>query len=390
MKSTYFLLGLVVLLVSCQPPAADDVLPESLEEKQQLLREKQADLKQLTDEIDALEQAIVAQDPNSRTRGALVTTTPVIREDFSRFVTIQGSVTADDFYDVTSEIGGRIVRLTVDEGENVVKGQLIAEIDPEAVEKQKAELAVSLELANTVYEKQKRLWDQNIGSEIQYLEAKNAKERLERNLELLDLQLSKTKVYAPVSGVVERLVLQSGELASPGMPIVQILNTRKLKVTAEVPENYISDVDRGERVVVEVPALNMQHTLPVSLIGRTIDPANRTFKVEVNLPNDRRLKPNLLAEMKIQDFSAEDVVTIPLDRVQQEVSGERYVFVTASTEEGTIAQKKVVEIGESYNGKVIITRGLEGNEQLIMEGARGLSDGQLIEITNEKTAAQNG
>lgn len=390
MKSTYFLLGLVLLLVSCQPPAADDVLPESLEEKQQLLREKQADLKQLTDEIDALEQAIVAQDPNSRTRGALVTTTPVIREDFSRFVTIQGSVTADDFYDVTSEIGGRIVRLTVDEGENVVKGQLIAEIDPEAVEKQKAELAVSLELANTVYEKQKRLWDQNIGSEIQYLEAKNAKERLERNLELLDLQLSKTKVYAPVSGVVERLVLQSGELASPGMPIVQILNTRKLKVTAEVPENYISDVDRGERVVVEVPALNMQHTLPVSLIGRTIDPANRTFKVEVNLPNDRRLKPNLLAEMKIQDFSAEDVVTIPLDRVQQEVSGERYVFVTASTEEGTIAQKKVVEIGESYNGKVIITRGLEGNEQLIMEGARGLSDGQLIEITNEKTAAQNG
>lgn len=390
MKSIYFLFGLLLLLVSCQPPAAEGELPESLEEKQQLLREKQAELKQLTDEIDALEEAIVTQDPSSRKRGALVTTAPVARRDFSRFVTIQGSVTADDFYDVTSEISGRLLRLTVDEGDNVRKGQLIAEIDPELVEKQKAELELSLDLANTVFEKQKRLWDQNIGSEIQYLEAKNAKERLERNLELLDLQLAKTKVYAPVSGVVERLVSQTGELASPGMPIVQILNTSKLKVAADVPENYITDVDRGERVEVEIPALNIEHTLPVTLIGRTIDPANRTFKVEVNLPNDRRLKPNLLAEMKIKDFSADDVVTIPLDRVQQEVSGERYVFVIGTTDEGVVAQKKMVEIGESYQGDVIITRGLEGDEQLIMEGARGLSDGQLIEIINDKTAEQNG
>ena len=390
MKSILYLCTLAIVLASCQPAGDNSEIPESLEEKKVLLREKQAQLKVLTEEIAQLETAIVEQDPDSRKRGTLVTTTPVKRTDFAHFVVIQGSVTADDLIDVSTEISGRILRLTVDEGSAVSRGQLIAEVDPEVIEKQKAELEISLDLARTVFEKQERLWQQNIGSELQYLEAKNNKERLERGLEQLDLQLAKTRVYAPISGIVERVNLRSGELASAGMPIIQILNTRKLKVTADVPENYITAVDRGERVHVEIPALNKDYTLPIDLIGRTIDPANRTFKVEVRLPTNDQLKPNLLADMKINDYTAEDVVTIPLDRVQQEVSGQRYVFVQEDGEEGAIARKRYIQIGRSYDGEVIVTEGLEGNETLIMEGARGLSDGQMIEIDNSKTPIQNG
>ncbi len=390
MKSFVYLCLLAVVVVSCQPPTEEFAIPETLDEKNTLLREKLAELKTISDQIAQLESAIVEQDPDSRRRGALVTTVPVERTDFAHYVVIQGNVTADDLIDVSAEIPGRLLTMTVDEGDVVNRGQLIAEVDPEALEKQKAELEISMDLAQTVYEKQQRLWEQNIGSELQYLEAKNNKERLERSLELLDVQLAKTKVYAPASGVVERVILRAGELASPGVPIVQILNTARLKVTADVPETYITAINRGERVDVEVPALELAHSLPVALIGRTIDPSNRTFKVEVNLPANNKLKPNLLAEMKIQDFAVEDVVTIPLDLVQQEVSGQRYVFIRAEGEEGAVASKKYVQIGRSYEGEVIITEGLEGNELLIIEGARGLSDGQMIEIENDQTPTQNG
>jgi RND family efflux transporter MFP subunit len=356
-----------------------------LADKQALLREKQSALKKISDDIAALEEAIVQQDPNAKEKGALVTVAPVERMDFTSYVSLQGSVMAEDMIDVTAEIGGRILQMSLKEGDNIRKGQLVAVIDVEAYEKQRAELETALDLANTVYERQKRLWDQNIGSEIQFLQAKNSKERTEKSLASLDVQLSKNKIYAPGSGVVERVVLQSGELAGPGAPILQILNTSQLKVAADVPESYIRAVKLGERVTVNIPALAMEHTAPVSLVGKTVDPANRTFKVEVKLPNDPQLKPNLLAEMKISNFSAKDVVVIQQDRVQQEVSGQRFVFITEETPEGFVARKRNVKTGENHDGTVIVTEGLTGKENLIMEGARGLADGQLIEITTEKS-----
>lgn len=384
MRNIFPLLAMILLAVACQSPDADGGLPESLADKQTLLREKHSELKALNDYIADLEEAITAQDPSSKEKGALVTVAPVKRTDFSSYVSLQGSVMAEDLIDATSETGGRILQMSLKEGDNIRKGQLVAVIDLEAYEKQRAELETSLDLANTVFERQKRLWDQNIGSEIQFLQAKNNKERIEKSLASLDLQLSKNKVYAPASGVVDRVMLQSGELASPGMPILQILNTSQLKVAADVPESYIRAVSRGERVTVNIPALAMEHTAPVSLVGKTVDPANRTFKVEVKLPNDPQLKPNLLAEMKISNFSAKDVVVMPLDAVQQEVSGQRYVFVAKETPEGFVARKQSIKTGEKYDGKIIVTEGLTGTESLIMEGARGLADGEFIEIITEK------
>lgn len=384
MRNIFPILAMVFLAVACQAPEAEGELPESLADKQNLLREKQTALKQLTDEIASLEEAIVKQDPNVQEKGALVTVVPVERTDFNSYVSLQGSVMAEAMIDATAEIAGRILQMSIKEGDNISKGQLVAVLDVEAFETQRAELETALELATTVYERQKRLWDQNIGSEMQFLQAKNNKERTEKSLASLDVQLAKNKVYAPSSGVVERVILQSGELASPGMPILQILNTSQLKVAADVPESYIRSVRRGERVTVNIPALAIEHNAPVSLVGKTVDPANRTFKVEVKLPNDPLLKPNLLAEMKISDFNAKDVVVVQQDRVQQEVSGQRYVFIAEETPEGFVARKRNISTGENYDGEVIVTEGLSGTESLITQGDRGLTDGQLIEIITEK------
>lgn len=388
MKTIFQLLALAVLIVACQPEEVVG-LPESLADKQTLLREKQASMKTLKDEIATLEVAIAEQDPSAKEKGSLVTVTPVVKSDFASYVSLQGSVMAEDMVDASAEMGGRILQMPLKEGDNIRKGQLVAVLDLEALEKQRAELETSLDLANTVFERQKRLWDQNIGSEIQFLQAKNNKERIEKGLASLDLQLSKNKVYAPASGVVQRVNLQAGEMASPGMPILMVLNTSQLKVAADVPESYIRAVRRGEKVTVEIPALGLEHVAAVSLVGKTVDPANRTFKVEVKLPNNPLLKPNLLAGMKIQNYSEENVITIQQDRVQQEVSGQRYVFVSEETPKGFVARKVFVKTGKSYDGEVIITEGLQGGEALILEGSRGLADGQLIEITNEK-ASTNG
>lgn len=378
-------LFLLLFLVACQPEATDwRTLP--LDQQKEYLRNLQTERQTLEKEITELESVILSNDPTLQEVGALVTTAPVARTDFSSYVSLQGAVSGDDMYDATAEIAGRITRLTVREGDNVRSGQLIAVLDVETIQSQRAELETSLDLANTVYERQKRLWDQNIGSEIQYLQAKNNKERLEKSLASLDVTLGKDKVYAPTSGVVERVISQSGAVIAPGVPIVQILNTSRLKIAADVPENYIRNVGYGDKVEVTIPALGFNQVASVSHIGKTVDPANRTFKVEVRLPNDASLKPNLLAEMKIRDFEAKDVVAIPLDRVQQEVSGKSYVFIQDQVEGKTIARKAYVELGESYEGVAIITAGLSGGEDLIIEGSRNISDGQKIEVTNTQNS----
>lgn len=387
---TYFirLFSLLALLslTACGQQNTNQEHPEDLAGKRALLKEKQAALKTIAAQVAQLEEEIATLDPaaNGQMR-RLVTTAVVERTDFKHFVEIQGSVQADDFVDVSSETGGRILRLAVDEGDVLRRGQLIAELDLEQIQKQIAEVEKSLELAVSVYERQKRLWDQNIGSEIQYMEAKNSKERLEKSMETLRFQLSKSKVYAPASGVVERVVVQSGEVASPGMPIVQILNPDKLKVVANVPENYLRAVRPGEKVRVSFPALSQEQEARVSLIGRTIDPANRTFNVEAAISNPNKLlKPNLLAVMLIMDFEQKGVVSIPLDMVQQEVSGKDFVFVKGENEKGPVARKVYVKTGRNYDGRIVIEEGLRGGEELILEGSRGLAENEPIEIDGQK------
>ena len=377
---------ILLLLGACQSDTATevDVIPTDLAGKRAYLKEKKAEFRELTRTIDKLETEINELAPPSEKAKKLVTTTNIELKDFKRFVEVQGVVESDDIVSVTSEVGGRIIVYKIKEGQYVKKGQLLAKIDLEQIDKQEAELSKSLELATELYERQSRLWKQNIGSEVQYLQAKNNKERIEKTMETMRFQKRKANVYAPISGVVDKEFLKLGDLAAPGMPIVQIINTNKVKVVANVPESYLGKVKKGEKVTVKFPALDQTTTARVSQLGRTINPSNRTFEVEVELSNKGGvLKPNLLSLMLINDFSATNSVVIPIDLVQQEVSGKQYVYIVEDGQEGPIAKKIYIEIGENYEGEVVITNGLTGTETLITKGSRNLSDGEFIQIASK-------
>lgn len=382
----YLLPTLIILLFAA---CATETWPEDLAGKRTLLQTKKSELIQLREDISKLESEIGDLDTTVVVKQRrLVTTMPVVKKDFKRFVEIQGAVQSDDKVMASSESGGRIVSMNLKEGQYVKKGALVATLDLEAIDKQIAELETSLELANDLYARQKRLWDQNIGSEVQFLQAKNNKERLEKSLETVRFQLTKGNVYAPISGAIDMVFLNAGEMAAPGQPIVQILNTSKVKVVADVPERYLPKIKRGQTVTVKFPALELERKANVSLLGRTINPANRTFAVEVNMANGKgTLKPNLLATMMINDFSQKDAVVVPIELVQQEVSGKSYVYVKGQGADGLMAKKQYVEVGESTEGEIIIIKGLDEGTELIMEGARGLAENELIEI--QKTNGEN-
>jgi len=376
------LVAIAVLLAACGDSASPAFNPNDLGSLKKEVKEKENKIRELKAEIAELEEKIEVLDTTKRVKPRrLVTTMPVEKEAFNRFVEIQSTIEADDLVMVTSEVAGRITQMTMKEGDGVRRGQLIASLDMESVDKQIAELETALSLARDVYTRQKRLWDQNIGSEIQYLEAKNGVERLEKSLETVQFQLTKSKVYAPISGVVDRVTAKSGELAMPGVPIIQILNTNKVKVVAAVPERYLTAVKRGDQVRIEFPALDMEKVAKVTQIGRTIHPANRTFEVEVDLPNGKGIfKPNLLALMHINDYSEKEAISVPADAIQQEIGGKDYVYVVAEGEEGPFAKKIYITKGESADNRIVITEGLKGGEQLNLEGARTLAENELVQI----------
>lgn len=372
MKKIIILFFAVAFVFSCQKQEVD---------KNMLLNEKKQQLKVLSQEIAQLEKELnIASIGQGAKSSPLVTTYRVDRSDFEHFIEIQGIVKAESLTAVSSEVTGRIIRIIPKEGDVVKKGQPVAEIDLEYLENQLEELNVSLQLATTVFDRQSRLWSQSIGSELQYLEAKNNKERIEKSIQSLGIQLKKGTVYAPINGVVEKIVTKAGEFAAPGAPILQILNTNALTVEANVPENYLKSIQRGDQVEVLFPVLGEKVKGKVSLIGRQIDPSNRTFTVELQIGYQPLLKPNLLAFIYINDFTVKNAVSVPIELIQQEVGGENYIFVLDSIENRKIAKKVNVSTGKSFGGKTLIESGLEGSEILIAEGGRGLSNGQEVRV----------
>lgn len=380
MKYLLYLITLLAL-VSASSCGSENSWPEDIEGKKTLLTAKKDSLRTIEKDIAKLESEIAKLEPNKEKPRELVTLQKVEKIDFQHFIEIQGSVQSDEYVNASSEVGGRIIDLRVREGQTINKGALVAKLDLEAVQKQIAELEKSMELAVDVYERQKRLWDQNIGSEIQYLQAKNNKERLEKSLETINYQLTKAEVYAPSSGVVEMVNIKAGEMVSPGMPIITILNTYKVKVVANVPETYIKAIGRGEEVTIKFPALDTEKRARVTRIGNTINPANRTFEVEVEMANPKGLyKPNLLAIMMVNDNTYKDVPTVPIEMVQQEVSGRSFVYIKSEGADGSFAKKVYVKTGDNYDGKIVITEGLIGGEEILVDGARVVAENALIKV----------
>ena len=379
MKNLLFILSAILFIASCSEPDPEVQKAELLKEKKTELSEKKGKLKTLQDEIEALNKEIVELEPKREKPAILITTQTITTEDFNRYTQVQASVISDSEAFASSETGGRLLSVRVKEGDYVKRGQLIATVDLKAISDQKAELETSMSLAKDVYDRQKRLWDQNIGSEIQYLQAKNNYERLQKSLTTIETQIAKANVYSPISGIVDREFLKAGEMASPGAPIVQLFNPNILKISADVPESYLGKINRGDDVEINFPAINKRMDKKVSMLGRTIDPSNRTFKVEVTSGSEGgMLKPNLLAELKFNDYTKKDAIVVPLEIVQEEVNGQKYVYVATQKDGKDVAQKNYVTIGEGYEGNIIIEEGLQPGDQIIIEGARSVTSGDAV------------
>jgi len=386
MKNLLFILGSIFLIASCKPKDAEaEKVARIIEIKKDISSDKssiaalQNEIKELQGGIDDLSDELLTLEPKKEKAATLITTQTIEAKDFKRYTQVQASVLSDDEVFVSSETGGRLLSVTVKEGDYVKRGQLIATVDLKSLTDQKAELETSMSLTKDVFDRQKRLWDQNIGSEIQYLQAKNNYERLQKSLNTLQTQIGKANVYSPISGVVDMEFLKAGEMAGPGAPIVQLFNPNKLKVTADVPESYLGKIKRGDKVEINFPAIDKQLSKSISLLGRTIDPSNRTFKVEVTTTSEGGLlKPNLLAELKFNDYTKKDAIVVPLEIVQEEVSGKKYVFVVSKKNGKDVALKSYVRIGEGYEGDIIIEEGLKAGDQIIIDGARSVANGDLI------------
>jgi len=377
------LLSVVVLLaIACK----QEGIPEKLEDKKKYLSEKKAEVRDIEKQIDAVTKEILALEPPKEKAAIPVKSQIVQAAEFTRYTEVEGQVMAEDMVSVSSDIGGRIMRLNAKEGQYVNKGDLIAVTDIETIETQVAEVQTSLSLAKTVYERQARLWSQDIGSEIQVLQAKNNMERLQKSVETLQSQIKKKNLYAPISGVIDAEYLSQGEIAGPGMPIVSILNTGKLKIVADLQESLLGSVQLGDKVEVYYPALDMTTTNKISMIGRSIDPSNRTFKIELNTSSLKgKLKPNLLSIVKVNDYKEKNAIAIPLDIIKEEVSGQKYVYRVVTKDNKKIAQKTRIELGESSIDKVIILSGINANDEIIIKGGAGLSENTLVDPIQETT-----
>ena len=363
-----------ILIIACQ------VEQDELAAKRIELKEKTALLRILQSEIDVLQEEVEMLSPEKKRDSIMVKLDSIYIQPFVRKVNIQGSVISDETVYASSEIVGRILSVNVKEGQQVSRGTLVATIDMVTVELQINEIQTTLDLAMTVYKRQKNLWDQEIGSEIQYLQAKNNKERLEHSLATMRKQLSKKNIYAPISGVINKKFASAGEVAGPATPILELLDSRKIKVKADVPEQYIATIKNGQQVKIRFPALNEEVYSKISLIGASINPTNRTFEIEMNLNNVKGMyKPNLLTEIEFVDYTKDEAIVIPLELLQEEVSGRKYVYVSKKDKDGRdIATKAYITIGASYEGSVVIEDGLAAGDLIVTVGGRSLVAGNYL------------
>ena len=377
------LIALSLLMACNSANEPTDENPLTLEGKRAILAEKKQDLANLEKEIILLTEELLQIDPALKKKKKIVTTEYVTKKDFQKFIEIDGIIISDESVNVVSESPGRIIDIRVEEGDYVRKGELIARIDLESFNKQKDEVLTSLQLANDIYERRSRLWDVKVGSEVEYLRAKNNKERLEKSLDVLNHELSKANIYAPISGIIDREFKKQGELANPGMPIVQILNVKDVKVSADLPERYLKILKRGMKVDVYFPSLDRNVTGKVSLLGRRIDPSNRTLNFEIDVRNQGGiLKPNLLSELKITEKNLKDTIVLPIELVQEDVKGDKYVILAKHNGKEDLATRDYIEVGDIYEGRVVINSGIKEGDEIIVEGARLVTDGEGISISN--------
>lgn len=356
---------------------------DKLEKKKAELKELKTKQHEINEKIVTLEEEISKLDPEfaKRTRKAtLVTTIPVKNKNFEHYIEVSGSVESKKNVVLSTENMGNIISIPVTEGTEVAKGRLIARQDDDVLQRQLAQLETQYDLAKRMYEKQANLWEQKIGSEVQYLEAKNKKENLEQQIESVKTQISKTYITAPFTGVIDEIFVNEGVMASPGTQIARIVNNAGMYVTADVSEAYIGSFDKGDSVIIDFPSINKSVKATITSVGRVIDEQNRTFKVEIKLPDtDFSVKPNLISVVKIKDFEKPEATVIPTNLIQQDKQGE-YVYIINTQDSLKTAKKAHIERGKTYKNKTLIVSGLNSSDVLVDQGFKDVTDGTPVRV----------
>ncbi len=389
--STLFFLSALTVLVAC---GGKD---NSVAGKKAQLEQLKKDALALNANIATLEKELAAQGAGATQQAVVVTIAPVVAQDFNHFIEIQGKVESESVSFVTPRAGGGQVKAVfVKRGDRVKKGQILLQLDNSLIKQSVAAATQNIEtvkaqaaLAKSVYEKQKNLWEQNIGSEIQLLTAKTNAEalgsQLKAAMEQLGMakdQLAYTTVRSDVDGVAEEVNIKVGEIFM-GAGQLKIVNTDRLKLTSQVPENYAGKIKVGTDVSLIFPDLDKTMDTKLTVVGNVIDPLSRSFFVEAKLPVNKDFRPNQLAQVKIKDYTKKNAISIPINIVQNDDKG-KFVYVAATENGKLVARKRPVTIGEFYANSIEILSGINAGEQVVTEGYQSLFDGQLLTVSSSK------
>jgi len=377
MKHVITLLFIFILFFSC---SEEKEKPQSIVELQTRRASITKTIDSLNSVLKGIEKNIEKLDGTKRIQAVSIQLPK--NENFKHYIEIQGVVKADKNIEIKPELGGTVLSINVIEGQKVRKGQLLIQLDDSSIQNKIAEINTQLLLAKTTFDRQKRLWDQKIGSEMQFLQAKTQLEGLENNKKTLNNQVSKMRITAPFSGVIDEIYPKKGELTNPQLPIIRLVNLDKVYIEADVTETYLPFIKVGNEALISIPSINKEIKSKIDIIGNVINPNNRSFKTKINISNkDNSLKPNLLADIKIVDFE-ENGVIIPSSLIQKNKNGDNFVYTVSNKNSEYVVSKTIIEISEEYNHNSLIKSGLSVNDTLINKGARIVKDGELVKIIN--------
>lgn len=371
MKKLIIIIGIIISVVACKSG-------DKKAQIDKLIIKRDA----LTEQINKLQKEFDATNPDTTTKIKLVEVSEIKTQEFNHFVEVQGKVDGEDNIYVAPKMSGVVTAVYVKEGDAVRKGQLLAQIDDAIIRQSIDELQTQYTFATNIYNKQKNLWDKKIGSEVQYLTAKNNKESLDNKMKTLNEQLKMSKITAPITGTIEEVGVKTGQIATPApnMPAFRMVNFSKVKVMAEVAEAYSPKVHKGDKVLIKFPDYNEEVETIISFSGKFINPTNRTFIIESRInPGKMEFRANMIALVKINDYKKTNAVVIPVNIIQKDAAGE-YVYVSIEKGNQKIAQKCNIKSGLKYNGNVEVVEGLKAGDKIIVTGYQNLEDGETIKL----------
>ena len=365
----YLSIAVLITAFACSKP----------QDKKALLEDLKAQHTALSNQIRDLEKQILAENPEAVLKTKSVVAQQVKSGVFNYTIDTQGGIDAEQNIVLSAKMGGVVTSVLVKEGANVRAGEVIAQIDNTLILRSIEELQGNLDLAKTVFERQKHLWEQKIGTEIQFLTAKNNKESLEKRLATLKEQDEMSRIKSAVSGTVDDIMLKVGETTAPGLPAARIVGNKNLKVTASVSEAYIRSISVGNPATVTLVDLGETFESKVSFAGKNINPLSRSFGVEIPVPANVDARPGMSAKIRINFKSIPDAIAVPVNLVQN-LNGEKIVYVAEKQNDKWVARKRLVEVGGIYDNHAQIISGIKAGDQVITVGFQGLNDGDSVSL----------